>query len=253
MKSKSKIRIISRHSSEYTSKVTLDNNTYDVFTENKGEKTHQIATTVYLKGKIIYSKTYDYAHLTKQKDSKLKIAAFMEKQHKSTVQAFSLERSSKKKKAKSDYFEDIKELLKEGEDKAALKTVNNALEEFPDDPFFLSYYGCLIAVVDKKPKEGIQTCKKAIKLLAATVPMGGEVFYPDFYLNLGRAYLTANKKVEALRSYKRGLMSDPENYELLFELSQMGERRKPPIRFLERSNPINKYIGKLVYHVSRKR
>jgi hypothetical protein len=90
-------------------------------------------------------------------------------------------------------------------------------------------------------------------MLAATVPMGGEVFYPDFYLNLGRAYISADKKIEALQSYKRGLMSDPENYELLFELSRMGQRRKPPVRFLERSNPVNKYIGMLFTELSKKR
>ena len=79
------------------------------------------------------------------------------------------------------------------------------------------------------------------------MPFGSEFFYPIFYLNLGRAYLKGNRKKDAVQAFQEGLKSDPGNRDLLWEIKKIGERRKPPLSFLSRSNPINKYIGMLLY------
>jgi hypothetical protein len=72
---------------------------------------------------------------------------------------------------------------------------------------------------------------------------GEEVLYPVFYLNLGRACLAAQKKADAIDAFKQGLKYDNSNSELLKELRGMGVRKPAPVPFLDRSNPINKYLG----------
>jgi hypothetical protein len=77
------------------------------------------------------------------------------------------------------------------------------------------------------------------------VHLGSEFFYPVFYLNLGRAYLKDDKKNDAVRAFQEGLKNDPENRDILWEMQKLGTRKKLPLPFLSRSNPINVYLGKL--------
>ena len=170
----------------------------------------------------------------------------MEKQHKSTIDTFVAEKSASQKLS-SEFFEEVRQLLRKGNGKAALSTLRHALDKFPADPFLLSYYGCLIAVVENKPGEGIKICEDAIRTLTTAMPFGSEFFYPIFYLNLGRAYLKGKKKKEAIQAFQEGLKNDPENRDIIWELKKMGTRRSAPLPFLSRSNPINKYIGMLLY------
>jgi hypothetical protein len=72
------------------------------------------------------------------------------------------------------------------------------------------------------------------------------VLYPVFYLNLGRAYLAAGKKKDAIDAFRKGLQYDNGNSDLRKELRGLGMRKKPPVPFLDRSNPINKYIGMIL-------
>jgi tetratricopeptide (TPR) repeat protein len=252
MSSKSKIRIVSRHSSEIYSRVTIEDLSYDAYTEYRGGKSKEIISNIYLKGKIIHSNNYDYSHYPDQKHFKDKLDKLMEEQHKSTIQNFVLKKT-RQKKHKSDYFEEIQELLKKSAGKSALERVRKALNDFPLDPFFLSYYGCLIALLENNPKEGIKICRNAIIRLKEVVPFGSELYYPVFYLNLGRAYASGNRKKEAISAFKRGLKNDPSNEEILSELKKLGVRKKPVVQFLDRSSPINKYIGLLVAGASRRK
>ena len=127
--------------------------------------------------------------------------------------------------------------------------VRRAIEDYPSDLFLLSYRGYLTATVENKPEEGIRICRDAIERLGSSVPFGSEFFYPVFYLNLGRAYLEAGRKKDAIAAFEKGLRNDPENHDILWELKKLGSRKQVPIPFLERSNPINKYIGILLRKV----
>ena len=251
MISKSEIRLTSKLSHEFTSNITLDDITYLVQTEDMGLKTCKLITNIYLKGEIVFSRKSDYAHLTKLKNFADKLASLMEKQHKSAINQF-MEEKTAKQKLKPEYFEEVQQLLRRGNGKTALNTLRHALAKFPADPFLLSYYGCLIAVVENNTKEGIKICEDAINMLNASMPFGSEFFYPVFYLNLGRAYLKDKKKKDAVQAFHEGLKSDPENKDILWELKKMGTRKPPPLSFLDRSNLINKYIGKLLYKSSEK-
>ena len=146
----------------------------------------------------------------------------------------------------SAYLRTVKAHLVKGKQKDAYRLLQQASIQFPDDPLILSYFGCLQAIVDKKYRTGVETCKKAIALLKKTSSFGEEVLYPVFYLNLGRAYVAAGKKQDAIEAFTKGLKYDNGNSDLVKELRGMGKRKKPPVPFLDRSNPINKYIGMIL-------
>ncbi|WP_298267606.1 tetratricopeptide repeat protein [Geobacter sp.] len=62
------------------------------------------------------------------------------------------------------------------------------------------------------------------------------------YLNLGRIYLLAGKRREAIDTFREG-MKHGRNEEIVAELEKVGLRKPPPIPSLPRSHPLNKYLG----------
>jgi predicted Zn-dependent protease len=151
----------------------------------------------------------------------------------------------------ADYLRAVKAHLRADKHKEAFRIMQQASVHFPEDPMILSYYGCLLAVVDKKFRSGVDTCKKAIALLKKKESFEEEVLYPVVYLNLGRAFVAAGKKRDALDAFQKGLIYDGGHRELRKELRELGQRKKPPVPFLDRSNPINKYIGIILYKAKK--
>jgi tetratricopeptide (TPR) repeat protein len=236
-----KINIVSKLPPEFSSNISVDNVSYHVQTEDLA-KARKVVTRVYLKGEVVLSKDSGYAHIASLAGFEAKRNALMESQHKATIALF-LKEQTEKQKLKPEFFRDVQQLLKRGKGKSAMEALRSALERFPSDPFLLSYYGCLLAVVEKRPTEGIKVCRDALARLENSMPFGIEFFYPVFYLNLGRACLKAGDKKEALEAFTEGLKADPENQDLIWEMKKLGSRKRPTVPFLNRSNPINKYIG----------
>ena len=241
---KDSIKITSKHGTEFDSEVSLGREKYHVQTEWGGDLKPHITTRAYLKGQVLFTRKTDCADIKNSPDMPAAVRERMVEQHQSAMATLRAERSTKTRTT-SDYLDEAKNFLKTKNKRAALRVLNEALEHYPDDPFILSYYGCLDAVANKNYTHGIETCLKK------RVPFGQEFFYPVFYLNLGRAYLAAGRKEEAVGAFNKGLQIDGENKELTSEIKKLGRRKKPAIPFLKRSNPINKYIGMLL-HSSRK-
>jgi tetratricopeptide (TPR) repeat protein len=151
----------------------------------------------------------------------------------------------------NDYLRAVRSQLRNGKQKEAYSLLLQATLQYPDEPLILSYFGCLQAIVDKKYRSGVDTCKRAILLLKKKETFNEEVLYPVFYLNLGRAYVAAGKKKDAIDSLQKGLRYDSGNSDLKKELQRLGVRKQAPVPFLDRSNPINKYIG-LILNKSKK-
>jgi len=148
------------------------------------------------------------------------------------------------------YLRAVRSHLRRGKPKDAYDLLLQATIQYPDDPLILSYFGCLQSIVDRKYRSGVEACKRAILLLKKQNLFSEEVLYPVFYLNLGRAYVAAGKKKDAIDAFKKGIKFDNENSELKKELLGLGVRKQPPVPFLDRSNPINKYIG-LILHKTK--
>ncbi len=239
------VEIRSVRSSEFTSDIVVDGVRYHVQTEKLGPRNPVVVTSVLKGGEIISSKKVDCRDLLGGPGSDKKLVDLMQRQHLAAIKSLK-EANPRAGKIPSAYLEDVKGLLRENRHKAALKMLRDALTEHPFNPFLLSYYGCLDAIVDNNYERGIETCENAIEILTEEVPFGRQAFYPVFYLNLGRACLAAGKKKDAAEAFKKGLASDPRDPDLLMEARKLGTRRKPAIPFLKRSNPMNKYIGILL-------
>ncbi len=73
-------------------------------------------------------------------------------------------------KALADYLDEIKNKVKRKYYKSALALLESAFEHYPNNPFLLSYYGYLEAVLNKNNKKGIETCLGALRMLKGDIP-----------------------------------------------------------------------------------
>ena len=149
------------------------------------------------------------------------------------------------------YLRAVRSYISNDQAKPAYALVQLAAVQYPDDPLILSYYGWLQALVDKKYRTGVEACTRALVLLKQKTAIGADALYPEFYLNLGRACVAAGKKKDAIVAFKKGLRYDSSNGILQEELWGLGVRKSPPVPFLGRSHPINKYIGKITRKKSK--
>jgi tetratricopeptide (TPR) repeat protein len=154
-------------------------------------------------------------------------------------------------KKPADFIRAARTLLRDGDHKQAYSILLRGVVNFPDNVLILSYFGCLQSIVDRKYRSGIDACRKALGLFKAPDAYSAGIIYPILYLNLGRAYLAAGRKEEAIDAYQKGLRYDRSHFELKKEQRLLGIRKQPVVPFLSRSNPINKYIG-IILHGTRK-
>ena len=151
-----------------------------------------------------------------------------------------------------DYIKLVRASLRSNKDKEAFSIIQKAIVHFPEDPFTVSYHGYLQAYVDKKYRTGVETCKKAIALLTASETTGKNGLYPTLYLNLGRAYVEAEKRKDAVEAFRQGLKYDKWNSDIHNALKMLGQRKSLPIPFLDRSNPINILIGTIMHKLKKR-
>jgi tetratricopeptide (TPR) repeat protein len=75
--------------------------------------------------------------------------------------------------------------------------------------------------------------------------LGQEPNNPAFCLNLGRVYLLAGRKVEAISTLRQGL-AFTKDQQIIAELDKIGTRKPPVFRKLHRDHFLNKYLGLLL-------
>jgi tetratricopeptide (TPR) repeat protein len=239
MASDSRINIVSGLPPEFNTDIRQGNVTYHVQTEDMGEKSCKLVTRVYRKGEVVFSRQSSYVDLAGEKDSSALVTARMREQHDAVARDFLWDR-------KMGFIAEAEKLLRRGGGTSALNILKEALLLFPGDPLLRSYQGLLVATVDKKPAEGIRICREAMNVRGGLSNYGSGRHTGVFYLNLGKAYLRAGDKSQAIMAFRDGLKRDPGNKDLIWEIKKMGVRRDPPIPFLGRGNPFNKYLGLLL-------
>ena len=104
-------------------------------------------------------------------------------------------------------------------------------------PELLSYLSYCIATERGQIYEALKLCNEALSQ---------EPDNPVHYLNLGRIYLHAGKKEEALLILRKGL-SFGDNQTIRSILEKIGTRGKPVFPFFSRNNFLNKYAGILLH------
>jgi hypothetical protein len=105
-------------------------------------------------------------------------------------------------------------------------------------PRYLSFYGYCLGVHSNRHHEGVDLCRQATQK---------ESYNADLQFNLAMTLLTAGRRREAHDALLRGFHLQPGHRKITKALRDMGIRRRPPIPFLGRGNPVNIVLGRLVY------
>lgn len=247
---KDKIRIVSSSRNELSSAVIAGGNEHHVHTENNWPKSMTITTQICLKGKILDTVKSDCRELLNVPNVQDKIYELMQSQHEAVISMLKKGRVEKKQTARQ-YLDRAKMLMSKKHDSEAYELIKEGLKNHQGNPFLLSYAGYLEAVLHRNYKAGIELCKGSIFALEEKAPFGADFLKPSLYLNLGRVYVSAGRRKNAVDAFAKGLEFDSSNSEILSELRKIGFRRKSPLPFLRRSNPLNKYLGKLLYSKAR--
>lgn len=132
-------------------------------------------------------------------------------------------------------FEQADIELARGNTIAALGCLERALAIW-DDPHWHSRLGYCIAKERGHHTRGLELCQAAIAL---------EPDNPLHQLYLGKLHRLSSKNLEALQAFRLG-MTLGGHPGIEQELAAIGTRKPPPLRFLNRNNPLNKYLGKLL-------
>lgn len=108
----------------------------------------------------------------------------------------------------------------------------------PSDARCQSWYGLTLILVEKNSNLGVRYCEEAVF-------RGAGADDPVCWVNLGRAFAALGYRDRAVRAFQKGLALSPEHAGLRAEMDQLGIRREPVLRFLDRGNPINRVLGRL--------
>lgn len=138
-----------------------------------------------------------------------------------------------------EFFEKGQELLRKGHSLAALASFEKSVSLNDSNPVCKSY----IALLSATERGELNRAVKISEELASSYP--GE---PVIYLNLGKLYLRAGLKAEAVQVLRKGLAQGHmrEAHELL---ESLGVRKKPFFPFLPRRHFLNKYSGLLLKRI----
>jgi Flp pilus assembly protein TadD len=107
----------------------------------------------------------------------------------------------------------------------------------------MSWYGVTLVLVERNSNLGVLYCDQALRMEGPT---------PELLLNQARVALALGQRERAVRALTRGLERWPDDEGLLLAKESMGWRRRPVIPFLARSNPINRWLGKLRHRWKRR-
>ncbi|MDT8318387.1 MAG: hypothetical protein RQ824_10440 [bacterium] len=139
-----------------------------------------------------------------------------------------------KEEASQELFRKGLEWLKKKDPVNAVFCFEEMVKISNRSPMSLSCLGLAMARAKVDIARAEKLCMEAVKKAPASA---------DFYRSLAEVYLAAGKKAKAIWALKKGLRVDGKKGSIAKELKKFGIRKRPPIPFLSRSNPLNKYIG----------
>lgn len=100
-------------------------------------------------------------------------------------------------------------------------------------PIVCSCLGFCMAATRQQFAQGIELCTAAIDKDPETT---------THYLHLGRIYLMAGQRDEAINAFRQSFQYGRDQ-QIIRELDLLGTRRPPVIKSLKRDHPLNKYLG----------
>lgn len=114
--------------------------------------------------------------------------------------------------------------------------LSSIYNEHSDEPVDgLSHYGLCLALLQKKHKQGLRLCHRAIDI---------QFYHSVHYANTTKVYLNAGNRKKAVATLEQGLARLPKDQVLVNLRERIGWRRTNAIPFLHRDNFINVWFGK---------
>lgn len=130
----------------------------------------------------------------------------------------------------------IDESLERRDYSSALKEIGQ-LPAVARTPLIISAHALCLAEVQKEYKTAVNMCHEAIKK---------DPKNPEHYFRQGKILILSGKKKDSIWVFRMGLRHGKQHKGIIDALGAMGIRRPPPLSFLARSNPLNKFLGRLL-------
>ncbi len=98
----------------------------------------------------------------------------------------------------------------------------------------LSFYGLCVAKVERRYGKAVECCQTSLK---------ADRFDANHRANLAKVYLEADDRKKAIEALQDGLRIDPEHTAIHHVWKDIGKRQPPVLGFLDRSHPLNIWLG----------
>jgi len=128
------------------------------------------------------------------------------------------------------------EMLNRNRPAAARKHLEQALQICPQNPEYLSLYGLVIAIDTEDFESARRICDKAVRMSPQD---------PQTRVNLGKVFRLQGDNSAAYEEFLSAWQLDKLHPAPAAELTRMGIRRPPVLRFLPRSHWANIFLGRL--------
>jgi tetratricopeptide (TPR) repeat protein len=133
--------------------------------------------------------------------------------------------------------------LLETDPKAAHDIFTKAWRRNLNDPRVLSNFGLTLVLVEGDRQRGIRFCEEALRRGLQTT---------EALVNLAQALVVTRNKEQAVRALRKAMELAPDDPRVGAEFAALGLRRPPPIPWLPRDFILNRLIGRLTWHLSKK-
>jgi len=128
------------------------------------------------------------------------------------------------------------EKIKRSNYKEALIHLSEALRIAPTNPFYRSYFGYCLALVQGDFDRAVHFCRQA----SDSRPLD-----PDLHVNLGRVYRLRGDRAAAHQSFTQAWHLCKGHSAAAAELARMGVRRPPVLALLARGHWLNRWLGRV--------
>src|ERR1039458_8651520 len=126
--------------------------------------------------------------------------------------------------------------LRGGDANKALPHLRSALNQEPDNPYYISYVGVAVAAAEQRWAEAEKLCHSAMRMNRRQAQL---------YLNLAEVYVAADRRQDAADILARGLHYAPRDLRLQMALDHLAMRRPAMLTFLPRQHALNRNFGKI--------
>lgn len=132
------------------------------------------------------------------------------------------------------------ELCRKGEWAAGVQRLSRGVDglkssrQVPSQAYSFLGYG--LAREQRRFEEGLNLCRLALRR---------DYSEAENHLNIARLHLLLSNRKHAVKAVAEGLEFHPGHPGLEELRRDMGHRARPPLRFLGRSNPVNRWLGRL--------